>query len=589
MDLPSDMIIHASAKSEKLHADAMLKFTRLLRNKRQERAKELELDAKSKSHERHLQITKGKRETVEQQIKELETRRRQLIEEESQCVSKRHKLWVEQAKAKETQDDIFKKMAQVQKLQDKLQLDESEEAKTLFREAIEDGDAAVVKLLVAATTSGDEWIPWITASSRGDLKAVRQLFWAGVKTDCKDIRFGRTALSWASAGGHKAIVQLLLDARVDVNSTDNDGWTSLHWASEKGHEDVVRLLLDRGAKIGYQKTLPGHGSYILALAFSPDSKLLASGSREDTIRIWNTATGQCQQILQSGQQTSPIDQIMGKGDYTRSIVFTHDSKLLVAGSAEGPIRIWDITTGYCQRILPGHTWTVQSLALSHDSTLMVSGSNDKTIRVWDCATGICQRTMDGHNNCVFRVAISHDSKLIASGAGDGHVKIWNSATGECLQTLRGWREQEVFALAFSHDSKRIASGLNNDLIKIWDITTGQCQLKMRCRDDDVKFVAFSPDSKLVVSTSRGNTIYVWDSSTGKCLRKLQGPIIDYCELALSQDFKFIASGARDKRERMLRPISTVKLWDNFVLRCVVCPPDRQAAGDARRKQIERYK
>ncbi|EHK16129.1 uncharacterized protein TRIVIDRAFT_228060 [Trichoderma virens Gv29-8] len=583
MDHPSDITIDAPTQPESPYLDVILEFAQLLREKRQEKAKEKQADAGSKSYERHIQLTKRNREAVEQQIEELEARRRQLIGQENHCALKRHELWEERKKARKAQDEISK---QVQKLQGKFELDECEEAKTLFREAVEDGDAAVVKLLVAATTNDDEWIQLITVSSRGDLNAAQQLLFAGVEADCRDIRFGRTALSWACAGGHKAIVQLLLDADVDVNSQDNDGWTSMQWASERGHEDLVRLMLDKGAKIGFRKTLFGHGGAITTLAFSPNSELLASASREDTIRIWDTATGQCQEILQSGKQTPLADQKMGEGDWTCSIVFTHDSKLLVSGSAEGLIRIWDITTGYCQRILQGHTWIVQSLALSHDSTLIASGSNDKTIKIWNCATGTCQRTMRGHDDCVFKVAFSHDSKLIASGAGDGHVKIWNSATGECLQTLRGGREQEVFTLAFSHDSKRIASGLNHNLIKIWDITTGKCQLKMRYRDDNVNLVAFSPDSKVVVSTSSENTIYVWDSSTGKCLRKLQGPA-DCNTIAFSRDFKLIASPSIGKG---IKGVRTVKLWDNFVLSCVVCPSALQAAGDAgRRKLVERNK
>ncbi|PTB49654.1 hypothetical protein M431DRAFT_97129, partial [Trichoderma harzianum CBS 226.95] len=113
----------------------------------------------------------------------------------------------------------------------------------MFREAVEDGDAAVVKaILYAGALNEHGWIPLITASSRGDIDTVNNLLLAGTEVDGKDIVFGRTALSWASAGGHKDIVQLLLDTGVDVNSEDIDGWTSLHWASERGHEDVVRLL-----------------------------------------------------------------------------------------------------------------------------------------------------------------------------------------------------------------------------------------------------------------------------------------------------------------------------------------------------------
>ncbi|KAL7792815.1 WD40 repeat-like protein [Trichoderma afarasin] len=574
----SDMTIDASIQSEKLNGDPIMEFTQLIREHRQAKAREEELDTELQNHKRHLQLIKGKREAVEEQLEELEARQRQLIEEEGHCVSKRDKLWTDQTKAKDNRNDILTRMLQLKHIHNKFELDKCDEAKTMFREAVENGDAVVMKLLVATVTmNGYEWIPFITASSRGDVDTVKKLLLVGTEADSKDIVFGRTALSWASAGGHTAVVQLLFNTHVavDVNSQDNDGWTPLRWASERGHEDVVRLLLDRGAQIGYRKTLRGHCQSIRALTFSLDAKFLATGSYEGVIEIWDTATGQCQQTLQHPdvkisplRREMPLQAVVVRRNVVCSITFTHDSALVISGSSNSSIGVWSRETGDCQRILQDHTSFVQTLALSHDSRLMVSGSNDETIKIWETATGTCQRTLQGHERCVYRVVFSHDSKLIASGAFDGDVKIWDSVTGECLQTLRGRREEEVFTLAFSHDSTRIVSGLNNNIIKIWDVTTGRCPLQTICHDDDVHMVAFSPDSKLVVSRSKKNAIYVWDSTTGKCLRKIQGPDASHDKMAWSKDLKFIASSSYDKGTR---GVVTVKLWDDFVLSSVVCP------------------
>ncbi|KAK4061399.1 hypothetical protein Trihar35433_9726 [Trichoderma harzianum] len=582
----SDMIIDASTQSEKLNGDPIMEFTQLIREHRQAKAKEEELDTELQNHERHLQLIKGKREAVEEQLKELEARQRQLIEEEGHVVLKRDKLWTDQTKAKDTRNDILKRMLQLKHIHNKFELDKCDEAKTMFREAVEDGDAVVVKIIFYAGAVNEHgWIPLITASSRGDVDTVKKLLLAGTEADSKDIVFGRTALSWASAGGHIAVVQLLLNTHVavDVNSQDNDGWTPLRWASERGHEDVVRLLLDRGAQIGYRKTLRGHCQSIRALTFSPDARFLATGSYEGVIEIWDTATGQCQQTLQHPDlEISPLrpgmllQAMVDRRNVVCSIIFTHDSALVLSGSSNGSIGVWSRETGDCQRILQGHKNYVQTLALSHDSRLMVSGSNDETIKIWETATGTRQRTLQGHERCVYRVVFSHDSKLIASGAFDGHVKIWDSVTGECLQTLRGWQEEEVLTLAFSHDSTRIVSGLNHNVIKIWDITTGRRPLKMVCHNDDVNMVAFSPDSKLVVSRSNKNAIYVWDSTTGKCLRKLQSPDTSPDKMAWSKDLKFIASSSSDKGARR---IETVKLWDKFVLSCIICPSGKQVEGN----------
>ncbi|PNP56054.1 hypothetical protein THARTR1_03579 [Trichoderma harzianum] len=236
----SDITIDASTLSEKLNGDAIPEFTQLIRELRQAKAQEEELDTRLQHHERHLQLIKGKREAVEEQLKELELRQRQLIEEEGHFVFKSHELWTDQTKAKDTQNDILIKMLQLKHMHDKFEIDKCEEAKTMFREAVEDGDAAVVEILVfAEALNKHEWIPLITASSRGDVDTVKKLLLAGTEVDGKDIVFGRTALSWASAGGHKDIVQLLLDTAADVNSQDDDGWASLHWASVREHEDVA--------------------------------------------------------------------------------------------------------------------------------------------------------------------------------------------------------------------------------------------------------------------------------------------------------------------------------------------------------------
>ncbi|KAK0757067.1 hypothetical protein N5P37_010593 [Trichoderma harzianum] len=469
----SDMTIDASTQSEKLNGDPIMEFTQLIREHRQAKAKEEELDIELQNHERHLQLIKGKREAVEEQLKELEARQRQLIEEEGHVVLKRDKLWTDQTKAKDTQNDILKRMLQLKHIHNKFELGKCDEAKTMFREAVEDGDAVVVKLLVATVAMNEyEWIPLITASSRGDVDTVKKLLLVGTEADSKDIVFGRTALSWASAGGHTAVVQLLFNTHVavDVSSQDNEGWTPLRWASERGHEDVVRLLLDRGAQIGYRKTLRGHCQSISALTFSPDAKFLATGSHEGVIEIWDTATGQCQQTLQHPdleisplRPGMPLQAMVDRRNVVCSIIFTHDSGLVISGSSNSSIAVWSRETGDCQRILQGHTNYVKTLALSHDSRLMVSGSNDETIKMWETATGICQATLQGHNRCVYRVVFSHDSKLIASGAFDGH----------CLRKLQG-PDTSRGTMAWSKDLKFIASSSydkdarRTEIVKIWD-------------------------------------------------------------------------------------------------------------------------
>ncbi|RYP09775.1 hypothetical protein DL765_008331 [Monosporascus sp. GIB2] len=171
------------------------------------------------------------------------------------------------------------------------------------------------------------------------------------------------------------------------------------------------------------QTLEGHKDSVLSVAFSHDSKLLASGSDDWTIKIWDTATGSLQQTLE------------GHEDWVMSVAFSHNSKLLASGSNNGTINIWDTATGSLQQTLEGHKDWVLSVAFSHNSKLLASGSNNGTINIWDPATGSLQQTLEGHKDWVLSVVFSHNSKLLASGSKDKTIKIWDAATGSLQQTF----------------------------------------------------------------------------------------------------------------------------------------------------------
>ncbi|RYP92644.1 hypothetical protein DL770_001286 [Monosporascus sp. CRB-9-2] len=176
-----------------------------------------------------------------------------------------------------------------------------------------------------------------------------------------------------------ATIELLLEEGADVIE-DKDARTAISYAVRGGREAPVHLLLRNGATSSIdpataawqlRQTLEGHTGSVQSVAFSHDSKLLASGSWDSTIRLWDPATGQLQQTL--GGHTGSV----------ASVAFSHDSKLLASGSSDSTIRLWDPATGQLRQTFEGHTSLVQSVAFSHDSKLLASGSHDKTIRLWD--------------------------------------------------------------------------------------------------------------------------------------------------------------------------------------------------------------
>jgi len=199
----------------------------------------------------------------------------------------------------------------------------------------------------------------------------------------------------------------------------------------------------------------------------------------------------------------------------------------------------------------GHTDIVSSVAFSPYGMLIVSGSHDDTLKIWDANSGEEQRTLNGHGDFVTSVAFSPDGKRIASGSADKTVIIWDANSGEELQTLRG-HPRSVSSVAFSPDGKRIVSGSHDDTLKIWDANSGEELRTLNGHGDFVTSVAFSPDGKRIVSGSSDKTVKVWDASSGKELQTLEGHTDFVTSVAFSPDGKRIVSGSGDK---------TVKVWE----------------------------
>ncbi|KAI9676686.1 MAG: hypothetical protein M1829_003005 [Trizodia sp. TS-e1964] len=252
------------------------------------------------------------------------------------------------------------------------------------------------------------------------------------------------------------------------------------------------------------QTLEGHSGRVISVAFSHDSKQLASASWDKTIKIWNPASGFCLQTLE------------GHNECVKSVAFSHDSKQLASASWDKTIKIWDPASGSCLQTLEGHS---DCVTFSHDSKQLASASWDKTIKIWNPASGSCLRTLEGHSGEVISVAFSHDSKQLASASWDKTIKIWNPASGFCLQTLEG-HSGGVNSVAFSHNSKQLASTSFDKTIKIWNPASGFCLQTLEGHNEWVKSVAFSLDSKQLASASTDETIKIWDTASGSCLETL---------------------------------------------------------------------
>ena len=125
------------------------------------------------------------------------------------------------------------------------------------------------------------------------------------------------------------------------------------------------------------------------------------------------------------------------------------------------MRVWDLETGVCLRVLEGHTAGIGSVSLTPDRRRAVSASRDKTVRVWDLGTGACLRVLEGHTDEVKSVSVTPDGRWAMSGSKDKTVRVWDLETGACLAVVRG--DASWTAVAVAADGALIAGSANGEV------------------------------------------------------------------------------------------------------------------------------
>ncbi len=197
-------------------------------------------------------------------------------------------------------------------------------------------------------------------------------------------------------------------------------------------------------------------------------------------------------------------------------------EILASGSSDRSLRLWEVKTGHCLNILSGHDAQVLSVAFSPDGEIVASASEDRTLKLWNANTGACLRTLLGHQGWIWSVAFSRDGQLLASGSEDRTIKLWDVKTGRCLATLQG-HTKLIWSLLFSPGDRTLISGSTDRSAKVWDLKTYQC-LKTFDGDTDLLWAfAYAQNTSLLASGSNGEMIQLWELQTGKLLKSLSIP------------------------------------------------------------------
>jgi len=148
-----------------------------------------------------------------------------------------------------------------------------------------------------------------------------------------------------------------------------------------------------------------------------------------------------------------------------------DGKTLASGSKDKTVRLWNTEIGKEVFALEGHMSSVNCLTLLGDSKTLASGSTDRTVRLWDTQSSECLKVMTGHTGSVFCLALLGDSKTLASGSWDGTVRLWDIAKKRCNQVLMGHGNWDVVSLTILPDG-RLVSGSRDITMRIWNENNG---------------------------------------------------------------------------------------------------------------------
>eukprot|EP00842_Homolaphlyctis_polyrhiza_P003102 jgi/Hompol1/3793/HPOL_003392-RA len=330
-------------------------------------------------------------------------------------------------------------------------------------------------------------------------------------------------------------------------------------------------------------SLSGHTESILSVCFSPDGKMLATGSGDTTARIWDLNT------------ETPRFTLTGHTNWVQIVAWSPDCQLLATGGMDSTVRLWNPNKGTAHGDpLKAHSGSITSIAwepmhLNKACNRFASASKDATVRVWDATTRRLLFTVSQHTAPVMCVKWGGNG-FIYSGSRDKSIRVWDSKDGKLVHALEGhahWvnhlalstdfllrsgpydhtdpvfkNKDDAFeaakkryeaGLAASGGVERLASGSDDFTLFLWEPTKSKKPIaRMTGHQQLVNHLSFSPDGRMLASASFDKSVKLWEAATGKFITTLRGHVSPVYQVCWSSDSRQVLSGSRD---------TTLKVWD----------------------------
>ncbi|MEP6516778.1 AAA-like domain-containing protein [Microcoleus vaginatus] len=305
-------------------------------------------------------------------------------------------------------------------------------------------------------------------------------------------------------------------------------------------DTTIDLWEKDGTKLGI---LQGHNNAVLGVVFNPRGDLIASGSGDNTVKLWRKNSTNSPKVKPSYTLWQTLK---GHTNNISQVAIAPNNQIIASASKDKTVKLWS-TDGKLLRTLTGHTDEVDSVALSPDSQIIASASKDKTIKLWN-ADGKLIRTLRGHTDRVKNVAFSPQGNLIASASWDKTVKLWH-IDGTLVKTLTG-HSDAVTKIAFNPQGGLLASASLDRTVKLWQLD-GTLVKTLLVAKDVVSGLAWSPDGKIFASSSWDGPIALWKLDDS-LLKTLNGHQASIYTIKFSPDGKTIATASRDNTVKLWR-------------------------------------
>ncbi len=299
------------------------------------------------------------------------------------------------------------------------------------------------------------------------------------------------------------------------------------------------LIRKTPKSIWQHRVLKGHTGNVTCLALSPKEDIVVSGSKDHTLKIWEIQTGNC--LLTLKGHRGPV----------ASVDISPNGRFVLSGSQDKTLRLWELETGRCIHCMEGHDLWVEHVLFTPDGRRVISGSRDNTIKIWERKNGHKLYSLTSHSDLISCLKITPDGQYIVSGSHDRTLRIWETESGQCLHNLE--KHTEHVKCITCHPTKPLMlSGGWDGRMYLWDIQKGECICEYAGHENWINDVCITPDGTRVLSASLDKTVKVWNLETGECLAVLKGHIQDVYQIAILDQGRFAVSGSWDK---------TVRIWD----------------------------